>query len=178
MRSIEIDLEVHRAIENGRSGFDESENAILRRLIGIDLPPAPRPVRPSIRSARSSGAYSIVFGDQPIEGNSLKELLRRVLLLMEKRRPGFLERLADQRTPRGRHIVSRSPEGLYPKTPHLARLGERLNRDWWFDTNISRKQVEAYLKLLARMAHLATVPVLHKRPEKSALSPADLGLDG
>ncbi len=35
MRSIEVDFDVHRAIENERRGFDELPNAALRRLLGL-----------------------------------------------------------------------------------------------------------------------------------------------
>ena len=74
-RTIKIDLDVHRRIEAGRKSFDENENAILRRLLGLDTKrPAAGAV---IRAPRSSGAYSILLGELPIEANSLKELLRR-----------------------------------------------------------------------------------------------------
>jgi hypothetical protein len=36
MKQIDIDLDVHRLIENARLNFEESQNAILRRLLGID----------------------------------------------------------------------------------------------------------------------------------------------
>lgn len=36
MKKIEIDLDVHRFIENNRLDFNESENTILRRLLKID----------------------------------------------------------------------------------------------------------------------------------------------
>jgi hypothetical protein len=36
MKQIEIDLDVHRLIENARKDFEESPNGILRRLLGID----------------------------------------------------------------------------------------------------------------------------------------------
>ncbi|MGD9658545.1 MAG: hypothetical protein AB7U61_13080 [Methylocystis sp.] len=35
MRTIEIDFDVHKAIENERRGFDESPNDALRRLLGL-----------------------------------------------------------------------------------------------------------------------------------------------
>ncbi len=35
VRSIEIDLEVHKRIELARKSFGESDNAVLRRLLGI-----------------------------------------------------------------------------------------------------------------------------------------------
>lgn len=42
MKQIEIDLDVHRLIENARVDFEESQNAILRRLLGIDRVASPR----------------------------------------------------------------------------------------------------------------------------------------
>ncbi len=35
MKSIEIDFDVHKMIENERNGFDETENTALRRLLGL-----------------------------------------------------------------------------------------------------------------------------------------------
>ncbi|HEX8062387.1 MAG TPA: hypothetical protein VF535_04150 [Allosphingosinicella sp.] len=35
MRTIEIDFDIHRKIENERHGFDESPNDALRRLLGL-----------------------------------------------------------------------------------------------------------------------------------------------
>lgn len=43
MRSIEIDIEVHKVIEAERLSFDEAPNDVIRRLLGFgSLPPAPR----------------------------------------------------------------------------------------------------------------------------------------
>ena len=41
LRSIEIDFDVHRTIEMNRTGFEETPNAVLRRLLGLDavIPP-------------------------------------------------------------------------------------------------------------------------------------------
>lgn len=36
MKQIDIDLDVHRLIENARLDFEESPNTILRRVLGID----------------------------------------------------------------------------------------------------------------------------------------------
>lgn len=36
MKQIDIDLDVHRLIENARVDFEESPNTILRRVLGID----------------------------------------------------------------------------------------------------------------------------------------------
>ena len=111
-----------------------------------------------------------------VEANSLKELLRRVLLLAEKMKPGTLEDIAATPTPKGRHIVAASAAALYPRSPHLAELAERLTEQWWFDTNVGRSQVISYLKLIAQLLGLGQLPTLSKRSEKTPLTLADLGL--
>ena len=40
-RTIEVDFDVHRCIENERHGFDESPNDALRRLLKLGSSPAP-----------------------------------------------------------------------------------------------------------------------------------------
>lgn len=176
MKSIEIDIDVNRAIENGRRAFEESPNAILRRLLGLDVIPKVATLPSQLRQSRSSGAYSTSLGSAVVEANSLKELLRRVLLLAERRRPGILAEIAAISTPKGRHIVGSSPEALYPRSPHLTRLAERLNDGWWFDTNVGKAQVLAYLKLISQILKLGQIPTLHKRSEKTPMTLADLGL--
>lgn len=42
-RSIDIDFEVHKAIELERRGFGETPNEVLRRMLGIDVSRADRP---------------------------------------------------------------------------------------------------------------------------------------
>jgi hypothetical protein len=175
MRSIEIDLDVHRMIENNRASFDEDENAILRRLLGIDGQLA-RVAQPRPRQQRSSGAYSIFFGDEIIEANSLKELLRRSILKGEKMRPGLAVYLSAIPTPRGRYLVARSPADIYPKSPQLAEYAQELFDGWWYDTNVSKGQVQAHLKTLAKYLALPNIPTIHKRTEKSTLTLGDLDL--
>lgn len=176
MKTIEIDLDVNKAIEAGRIDFEESPNKILRRLLGIDLKPRDADARPIPRAPRSSGAYSTTIGSVTIEANSLKELLRRAILLSEKLQPGFIERLSRQATPKGRHIVAMTPAGLYPQSPQLMEFGERLNGEWWYDTNVGRNQVLAYLKQFAQLLQLTTLPAVHKRSERTVLTLEDLGL--
>lgn len=176
MRSIEIDLDVHRAIETGRAGFEESDNQILRRLLGIDSPASQQATQAKLRSPRSSGAYSTMVGSFAIEANSLKELLRRVLLRCEQLRPKFLAELSATPTSRGRHIVAARAEDIYPQTPHLIAYAERLDRNWWFDTNIGRDQVAAYFKVVARLARLPHIPTVNKRSQKTTVTLEDLGL--
>ncbi len=176
MKTVDIDLDVSKAIEAGRIGFEESPNQILRRLLGIDLRPKDADTRPVPRATRSSGAYSTTIGSATIEANSLKELLRRAILLCEKLQPGFIDQLSDQSTLRGRHIVAKSASELYPKSPQLAGFGERLNNEWWYDTNVGRAQVLAYLKQFAQLLQLNTLPAVQKRSERTVVTLEDLGL--
>lgn len=175
MKAIEIDVDVNRAIENGRRDFGESANQILRRLLGIDVDvPGADVAMPRVRHARSSGAYSTSIGTKVVEANSLKELLARSILVCERLQPGFIETLSLQPTPKGRYIVARSPSGLYPHSPQLAEYAERLNEDWWFDTNVGRNQATAYLGKFARLLHLPSIPTIQKRSEKTALTRDDI----
>lgn len=175
MKSIDIDLDVYKTIENGRATFEESENDILRRLLGIDTRPAER-TTPKPRTPRSSGAYSTTVGGQAIEANSLKELLRRVILQGEKSSPGFIRELSVWATPKGRHVVARSAEELYPRSPQLAEYGERLNDEWWYDTNVGKNQVASYFRRFAKMLGLSAIPTISKRSERTVLTLADLDL--
>lgn len=176
LETIEIDLDVSKAIEARRLSADESPNQILRRLLGINLRSSDAGAGPMPRTSRSSGAYSTTLGSVTIEANSLKELLRRTILLCEKSQPGFIGRLARQPTRRGRYLVAKSAAGLYPKSPQLAAFGERLNSAWWYDTNVSRTQVLAHLRQFAEVLQFSTLPTLHKRSERTTLTLADLGL--
>jgi hypothetical protein len=63
MQTIEIDFDVHKCIEMERQNFDESPNAALRRLLGLDrsaAPPAPRGGRPWRGKPRGSLEYVIL----------------------------------------------------------------------------------------------------------------------
>lgn len=46
-RSIDIDFEVHKAIELERRNFDETSNEVLRRMLGIDVSGTKRSEHPS-----------------------------------------------------------------------------------------------------------------------------------
>jgi hypothetical protein len=174
MRSIDIDLAVHKAIEDGRQSFEESENSILRRLLKIDRPATSPSEAP--KATRSSGAYSTRIAGKPIEANTLRELLRRVILFLEAHRSGFVAMLAQHRTRRGRCVVARTAADIYPGAPHLAEFAARLDENWWYDTNVGLNQVAAYFRLFTELAELPEIPTISKRSEKTALTLEDLDL--
>ncbi|MCP8883109.1 hypothetical protein NIM87_06335 [Devosia sp. XJ19-1] len=175
MRDIQIDLDVHRRIEAGRLSFEEDENLILRRLLGIDRA-NPSSTQTRVRATRSSGAYSTFIGRTPVEANNLKELLRRSILIAENMQPGLIERLSREVTPKGRHIVAKSPNALYPKA-HLVEFAERLDDTWWFDSNVGKNQVVAYLRKIAKILMLTDLPTISKRSEKTTVNLDDIELD-
>jgi hypothetical protein len=151
MRPIEVDLDVHKALESRRSSFDQTHNQILRELLGL----AP-PSRPSeTRSNRSSGdgKYTIQVGDKVITEGSMKLAYKRAIAAMAKADPNFLQRLGELETP-GRRIVARSAERLYKSTPSLISFAEPLERGWWIDTNLSRQQAISRLMMACRVANL------------------------
>lgn len=73
-------------------------------------------------------------------------------------------------------MIAKSPEGIYPLSPQLAEFAEKLDSKWWFDTNVGREQVAAYLKTMAKLARLPQIPIISKRSQKTTLTLEDLDL--
>lgn len=145
-----IDLDVHRAIENRRTSFDQSHNAILREVLG--LAPAPKQaVRPH-RRLRRTGTYAFVLHGDRIEAGSLKEAYTACLRKLGEFDPRFFERLS-RVTTRSRRIVAKNPTDLFLKKPELAeKYAARLSGPWWVDTNLSRAQCEQRLRTACEIA--------------------------
>lgn len=79
MRQIEVDFDVHRLIEIERRGFDETENAALRRL--LKLGPAAEAPRPDPKAMRgwTKGGLTLPHGTElRMEYNGLLHLGRIV----------------------------------------------------------------------------------------------------
>ena len=157
MRTIEIDIEVHRAIEQGRLGLGESANDILRRLLG----PAPRgrartPAGDGAGAtaggaSRSRGLWSVEIGGRRIPAANLKSAYRVLLRELDAAHPHFLEAFADEKT-FGRRYVARAPAALFPRSPHLAkRHAAPIGDGWHFDTNVSAAQVSRRARIAARL---------------------------
>ena len=154
-KTIEIDIEVHRAIESRRQSFAQSENDILREVFGI-LPESPQPPSPPKRPRRhrrgNSGRYAFVLLGERVEEDGLKAAYMSCLRKLATRDPQFLERLSEKAT-KARRIVARRPEDLYVKTPKLAeKHAEQLLAQWWVDTNLSKPQCESRLEAACDVA--------------------------
>ena len=154
-KTIEIDIEVHRAIESRRQSFAQSENDILREVFGIlpepRQPPSP-PKRPRRHRRGISGRYAFVLLGERVEEDGLKAAYMSCLRKLATRDPQLLERLSEKAT-KARRIVARRPEDLYLKTPKLAeKHAEQLLAQWWVDTNLSQPQCESRLEAACDVA--------------------------
>lgn len=166
LKQIGIDVEVNRAIENGRQSFSESENDILRRLL----------LGHTQQSAKSlSSKQALLFGRSPatdekvrarglwiveVKGQryaaaNMKEAYRTLLLKLDDLSSNFIQRFSAERS-RSRRFVARDATELYDSSPHLAKEHARLLKDgWFFDTNLSAEQVSARVRVAARIAGLS-----------------------
>jgi hypothetical protein len=148
-KTIHIDLDVHKALEAHRSAFHEEYNTILRRL--LSLPSLEQP-QERLRPSRSSGDYLLCLLGEEIEVKSVRGALRTALLELDSARPSFFDKLSKRQTKKGRRIVSRKPEEIYPNRPQLFKYAAELKPGWYFDTNISRTTCERYLEIIGSVA--------------------------
>jgi hypothetical protein len=170
MRQIEIDLEIHRLVEAERCSFEESENAILRRLLGIDgAADHPRSGRPGADAgfdaaslvetaipigSRTTGNWSVVWNGQRFMARNLREAYLTGLARLAEHDPTLFEKLSREGSGRRRY-VARRVESLYPNSPHLAKP-ERNNShqlgEWHVDLNLSRDQAAKRIRRAAALA--------------------------
>jgi hypothetical protein len=157
-RTIEIEIDVHRAIERARIALGESENDILRRLlrpkrIRAVLPDVPggsaRPSGPS----RGRGLWSVEIGGRRRPAANAKQAYRILLHELAAAYPHFLEAFAEEQG-RSRRFVARTPAALYGKAAHLARYAEPLVAGWYFDSNLSAARVARLARIAARLCGL------------------------
>lgn len=169
-QTIEIDIDVYKAIEARRISFAETQNEILRREFDIasdrNSSPSVGLPRATLRekNRRRSGTYTVTWTGDEVSGVSLKDVLKKTILTLDKESPGLVETLSRHRTSRGRRIVARKPEELYPGNPQLVEQGaERLDGRWWLDTNISTGQCQRYLDVVGELSKVGAI-----RLEKSS----------
>ena len=145
--TIEIDIDVYRAIESHRTSFEQSHNDILRNY--FDLPNGTEEsqnlLRPIPRTRRTGEFVFQLHGERFVAG-SLKEAYLSCLQKLAELDQQFLRNLSTLST-RARRIVARQPGDLYLKKPELAaKFAVPLPGGWWADTNLSRQQCESRLK--------------------------------
>lgn len=114
----------------------------------------PKPTVPvATRASRRSGKYELKAFGKTIEAFSLKELLSSGLIEIEKARPGTLEKLSKLK-PSTKRIVCKDPNDLF-ETPGLAeKFGQQLLDGWWYGTNNSAQETDAWLQRACECAGL------------------------
>lgn len=173
MRQIEIDLELHRLIENARKAFEETECEILHRLLrhqkpggGLDEVIEDAKVD-GLESAvsigsRTTGQWMVRMHTRQFFARNLREAYITAMSLLLEKDERIFEKLAGEGNPR-RRVVARRPRDLYPHSPHLAepqknnwhRLGE-----WFVDLNLSRDQAAKKVRRACALAGLRYGPDL------------------
>lgn len=168
MRQIEIDLKLHRRIENARISFEETECEILHRLIeradrSDDDPDGPTEEAKvgALESAvsigsRTTGQWTVRIRERRFFARNLRESYITAMSLLSEEDDRIFEKLADEGNAR-RKVVARRPRDLYPHSPHLAepaknnwyRLGE-----WCVDLNLSRDQAAKKIRRACTLAGL------------------------
>jgi hypothetical protein len=120
--------------------------ALTQHGVGDPIVTSPSPVEGSRpRLARRSGEYWFEMKGQRVEAGSLKELLAGGLRALEAERPGTLEKLT-QIKPRSRRIVAHDPGQLFDRGHLVKDYAERLMNGWWFGTNNSAPETNAWLE--------------------------------
>lgn len=162
LKQIGIDVDVNRVIEASRRSFDESENAILRRLLlGAPTPLVSSVIQSVTRlevpqfGSRSRGHWQVKFDTEIVAGTSLKDAYCNMLLLAHHRDSQFLPRFSTYKA-RSRRYAARNSEGLYLSSPHLARKHAiELVPGWFVDGNLSEEQVGKRARAAAFASGLA-----------------------
>ncbi|MGA3399416.1 MAG: hypothetical protein ABSC95_09355 [Acetobacteraceae bacterium] len=118
-------------------------------------PPSPAPARPTTsgRVSRQSGKYLLAVRGQTIECTSLKHLLAEGLRTLESYQNGTLDKLSRVK-PRTKRIVARDPANLFDQTELSEKYSEKLIDGWWFGTNNSAAETNAWLERACSLAGL------------------------
>ena len=142
-RTIEIEIDVHRAIERARSrARRERERHPAPRCSGPGGPAPSRRLRrrlapPGRRGpSRARGLWSVEIGGRRIPAANAKQAYRLLLRELAAAHPHFLEAFAEEPGARAGSSPARRP-ALYGKSAHLARHAEPLVDGWYFDSNLS-----------------------------------------
>jgi hypothetical protein len=110
----------------------------------IDKILVPEPVAVP-KASRRSGKYQLRAFDMTIDTYSLKDLLGEGLRILEKHKPGMLEKLSHVKA-RTKKIVARNPADLFD-TPGLSNeFAQKLTDEWWYGTNNSTPETIKWLK--------------------------------
>lgn len=150
---IDIDIEVHKAIEAQRATFGQLPNDILREVLGLETNgQRTEPSHTGPTRTRRTGVFAFELLGEREEYASLKDAYLGCLRKLADLDSEFLDGLGGETTP-ARRIVARKKKDLYMRSPGLAGdFAERLCSGWWVDTNLSRQQCEKRLEVACDVA--------------------------
>jgi hypothetical protein len=125
------------------SPFDTEASNAVEQLPIVEPPPSHSAGGSKI--VRRSGKYWFELKGQRCECGTLKELLSKGLPMLEQHQPGTLDRLHHIK-PKTKRIVARDPRQLFDREHLAQKHAEKLNDEWWFGTNNSAPETEAWLE--------------------------------
>lgn len=159
-RQIEIDVDIHRLIEQNRLSFDESENDILRRiLLTVTVErekeaQKARRARARAGTKRRRGNWSVAIGKERFAAANMGDAYYIYLKRLAELFPGFLEAFGEEQS-RNRRFVAQVPEQLYGNATHLARgYACTLVDGWYYDSNLSADQIARRARRAAQLCGL------------------------
>ncbi|MEM6474778.1 MAG: hypothetical protein AAF687_01285 [Pseudomonadota bacterium] len=166
MKTIEIGIAVHKAIENARRSFDQTEDEILQDLLSAprqessqgSADPSSESVASLIEApiavgSRSTGNWSTKVGRRLFAAQNLREAYITAINALHEADSSFLSKFSEEGNDR-RRFVAREPEALYPHSRHLAqphRNNWHRIDDWYVDLNVSRDQVAKRIRRAATL---------------------------
>jgi hypothetical protein len=116
------------------------------------------PLGRNTKKPKRLGAFSFVLFDQPFTATNGRDVTYKVLRALAERDAGFAERfVALPKRAGGRPYLARSPEALYPGSPHLAltngNFRELIPKSGWFlDLHLSHRSMERVIKMACQAA--------------------------
>ncbi|MBZ9734351.1 hypothetical protein LB534_04990 [Mesorhizobium sp. CA18] len=116
---------------------------------------SPEAVVPSLthRASRQTGSYILKFKGVTTDCWSLRNLLEEGLKSFEAYQPGVLDKLSAIK-PRTKRIVARDPLHLFDQAALAHKYAQPLMDGWWFGTNNSAEETQAWLRRGAELAGL------------------------
>lgn len=124
----------------------ESNHAPSSRVNLTDVPPTQKPTR-------KTGKYLFDILGKTIECTSLKHMLGEGLREIERERPGMLSKLSNVKL-RTKRIVAHKASELFDQPELSKKYAERLTESWWFGTNNSAVETNAWLERACGIAEL------------------------
>lgn len=125
--------------------IDLAEEKIISGADDVEVMTAHEP------SSRRGGEYKIsAFGESSVR-HSLKDLLASGLNALEANRPGTLDKLSKIKKTTKR-IVAHDPKKLFESESLADKFAAPLATGWWYGTNNSKQETEAWLKLACECA--------------------------